>query len=106
MDGPLNDYIEELKKDFNNEEKLIRENISSFTEHDMVNHPKHYTKHPSGIECIEIVEHMNFNLGNAIKYIWRAFDKNGIEDLRKGVWYIEREIERLEKFKKSPAPRF
>lgn len=63
---------------------------------DPVNRPKHYTEHPSGVECIAITEHMSFNLGNAIKYIWRA-DLKGkqIEDLKKAVWYIEREIKRL-----------
>lgn len=66
---------------------------------DVVNHPKHYTKHPSGVECIQITEHMNFCLGNAMKYIWRAGDKHEtpLEDLRKAKWYIEREIARLEK---------
>jgi len=64
---------------------------------DKVNHPKHYKSHPSGIECIQITEHMNFNLGNAVKYIWRTDHKNGIEDLKKAVWYINREIERLSK---------
>jgi hypothetical protein len=60
---------------------------------DSVNRPKHYTSHPSGVECIQITEHMGFNLGNAIKYIWRADEKNdAIEDLRKAKWYIEREI--------------
>lgn len=62
---------------------------------DNVNHPKHYTQHPSGIECITITEHMGFNLGNAVKYIWRADLKNdSIEDLRKAVWYVQREIEK------------
>lgn len=48
-----------------------------------INHPDHYNQHPTGIECIRIVEHFNFNLGNAIKYIWRAGLKsaNAIEDL-------------------------
>lgn len=65
---------------------------------DPVNHPVHYTDHPSGIECIQITEHMNFNLGNAIKYIWRAALKGKyLEDLKKAVWYINREIARLEK---------
>lgn len=60
---------------------------------DPVNNPPHYTGHPSGIECIQITEHMGFNLGNAVKYVWRADLKgNAIEDLRKAVWYIEREI--------------
>lgn len=64
---------------------------------DNVNHPSHYNQHPAGIECIDVVEHMNFNLGNAIKYVWRAAFKNGIEDLKKAVWYLQREIARLEK---------
>jgi hypothetical protein len=64
---------------------------------DPVNHPAHYTDHPSGVECIQITEHMNFCLGNAVKYIWRAGLKSEdpIEDLRKARWYIEREINRL-----------
>lgn len=65
---------------------------------DMVNHPPHYTKHPSGVECIDITEHMNFCRGNAVKYIWRAADKgNELEDLKKARWYLDREIKRLEK---------
>jgi len=65
---------------------------------DEVNHPKHYTSHPSGVECITVTEHMNFNLGNAMKYIWRAGDKgNLIQDLEKARWYLNREIERLSK---------
>jgi len=60
---------------------------------DMVNSPPHYTSHPSGIECIQITEHMSFNIGNAIKYLWRQGLKvDSIEDLKKAVWYIEREI--------------
>jgi hypothetical protein len=64
---------------------------------DVVNHPPHYLQHPSGVECIQIVEHMTYNLGNAVKYLWRADHKGDqIEDLRKSVWYIQREIKRLE----------
>jgi len=81
---------------------------------DNVNHPKHYNSHPSGVECITVVEHMTFNVGNAIKYLWRAGLKNPgihpamqateanlrmeekrLEDLKKARWYIDREIERL-----------
>lgn len=71
---------------------------------DNVNHPKHYTSDPSGIECIDITRHRNFNVGNAIKYLWRAglkldADKSSInkqiEDLEKAVWYIVDEIHRL-----------
>lgn len=64
---------------------------------DPVNHPQHYTEHPSGVECITITEHMNFNIGNAVKYLWRADLKNGLEDLRKAAWYVNREIERRTK---------
>jgi hypothetical protein len=64
---------------------------------DAVNHPLHYTKHPSGVECIQITEHMSFNLGNAVKYIWRSGDKgNRRQDLEKAIWYIQREIQRVE----------
>ena len=63
--------------------------------HDPVNHPKHYTDHPSGIECIQITEHMGFNLGHALKYIWRCdLKKDAVEDLNKAIWYIQREIEK------------
>lgn len=62
---------------------------------DPINHPKHYTSHPSGIECIQITEHMGFCLGNAVKYIWRADLKaDAIEDLKKARWYIDRELAR------------
>lgn len=65
---------------------------------DAVNHPAHYTAHPSGVECIQITEHMGFCLGNAVKYIWRADLKgNAVEDLKKAAFYIQREIERREK---------
>ncbi len=62
---------------------------------DLINHPPHYTSHPSGIECIQITEHMGFNLGNALKYIWRADEKGAaLDDLRKAAWYVQREIEK------------
>jgi hypothetical protein len=62
---------------------------------DPVNHPKHYTSHPSGVECITVTRHMGFNLGNAIKYIWRADEKgNDIQDLEKAAWYINDEIKK------------
>jgi hypothetical protein len=72
---------------------------------DMVNHPNHYTADPSGIECIEVVRHRNFNVGNAIKYLWRAGLKKEegledkqkhIEDLKKAIFYLQDEIFRLE----------
>lgn len=70
--------------------------------HDPVEHPRHYTSHPSGIECIQITEHMGFNLGNALKYVWRADLRDNTEqDLRKAIWYIEREI--AKRAAKSPS---
>lgn len=63
-----------------------------------VDHPAHYNGNPSGVECIDVVEHMPFNVGNAVKYLWRAGLKgDALEDLRKSIWYIEREIARLER---------
>jgi len=65
---------------------------------DAVNHPDHYTSHPSGVECIEITRHMNFNLGNVVKYVWRAGLKGGkdipIQDLERAAWYLNDEIKR------------
>lgn len=78
--------------------------MASKNKNDQVNHPKHYTSDPSGIECIDITRHRNFNIGNAIKYLWRAglkedkdrklIDKQ-VEDLNKVVWYLVDEIHRL-----------
>lgn len=78
--------------------------MASKNKNDQVNHPKHYTSDPSGIECIDITRHRNFNIGNAIKYLWRAglkedkdhkFIDKQIEDLNKAVWYLVDEIHRL-----------
>lgn len=64
---------------------------------DTVNHPPHYKSHPSGLECIQVTEHMGFLEGNAIKYIWRHKDKGKpIEDLKKARWYIDRLIKKYE----------
>ena len=77
---------------------------------DNVNHPAHYNSHPSGIECIEIARHHNFNIGNAIKYLWRAGLKSEkgmedadkqVEDLRKAIFYINDEIERIKSNKRQ-----
>lgn len=71
---------------------------------DQANHPKHYNAHPSGIECIRVVEHMTFNLGNAVKYIWRAGLKSTdpVQDMRKAIQYLEFEIERTLRAKEAP----
>lgn len=71
-----------------------------------VNHPEHYNSHPSGVECIDIIEHFTYNVGTAIKYLWRAglkeeegktISEKEIEDLEKAAWCINREIERKRK---------
>ena len=73
--------------------------------HDPVNHPKHYTEHPSGVECIQITEHMDCILGNALKYIWRwDLKKDAVEDLRKAQWYIGREIAKRIKINDATDP--
>ena len=75
-------------------------------QHNSVDHPKHYTSHPSGVECIQISEAYNFCIGNAIKYLWRQGLKDDagldattkqIEDCEKSIWYIKRHIEGLKK---------
>lgn len=71
---------------------------------DPVNHPRHYNNHPSGVECLTIVRHMGFNLGNAVKYIWRADLKgDALEDLRKAAFYIADEIAKREAERKAGA---
>lgn len=79
---------------------------------EMVNHPEHYNTHPSGVECLDIVRHHNFNVGNVIKYCWRAGLKHEegkddlvkqIEDLRKAEFYLRDEIMRLDAFLKKES---
>ena len=66
--------------------------------------PKHYRQHAH--ECIEFTMHLNFNLGNAFKYIWRHKEKNGREDLKKAIWYLERQRYHAPKFKKLKCRRY
>jgi hypothetical protein len=95
-DAPLGIYNFDL-------ELVADEDAVSTPTHDRVNHPSHYVSDPSGIECIQITRHRNFNIGNAIKYLWRAGLKTStadkltkqVEDLEKARWYIADEIERL-----------
>lgn len=71
---------------------------------DMVNHPPHYQS-SSGLEVIDVIEAFTENLsgaeatntGNVIKYICRWKDKNGLEDLKKARWYLNRLIQTVEK---------
>lgn len=74
---------------------------------DNVNHPTHYTSHPSGVECITVVRHYNFNVGGAIKYLWRNGLKDEdaqVEDLEKAVWLIQDEIKRLQETASNKEP--
>ena len=67
---------------------------------EMVNHPKHYNSDLSGVECIEVARYRNFNVGSALKYLWRCGLKNGnsdIQDLEKAVWYLNDEIKSLKR---------
>lgn len=102
----IDNISHQLKEDFLREAdevlKIIGEieanNIQKEIEKDKIN-PSHYKTHPSGIECIEITRHLNFNVGNAIKYLWRnglKDNESSIDDLNKAIWYINDEIERLE----------
>ncbi len=66
---------------------------------EMINHPAHYNK--GKFEAIEVIEdwQLGFNLGNTVKYISRAGHKDKskiVEDLKKALWYLEREIKKLE----------
>lgn len=64
------------------------------TKFDPVQKAQHYNSHPSGLEAIEIVRHMNFCLGNAVKYLWRAELKGEhLKDLEKALWYVKNEYD-------------
>ena len=107
------DIVEETRNTLLSEIKDLRDKVfNNLTdtkeednkEHDAVNHPKHYTSHASGVECIEITRHYNFDIGNAIKYLWRAGLKKEqglsdvekeIEDCKKAIWYINDHIKHL-----------
>lgn len=99
-DRPFREVLDELAKGDFTEAEAGPEAVEAATSapaEDAIN-PAHYRKHPSGIECIEVVRHLNFNVGNAVKYIWRHNDKGDpIENLKKAVWYLNDEINRLEK---------
>lgn len=68
---------------------------------DPVDHPPHYNAHPSGVECIDVIESLGFLVGNAIKYLWRYQLKHGLQDLQKARWYVERELDRRERDSRS-----
>lgn len=74
---------------------------------DPIAHPRHYNSSPAHcecgrrIECIDITRHMHFNLGNAVKYLWRYRDKGGLEDLRKARWYLDDHIKHMDAIEQS-----
>jgi hypothetical protein len=87
-DGTLENYGSDQEKTMPHE--------ANSPKPDYVNHPPHYATHPSGVECVDIAEHLSFNLGNALKYLWRAKMKDEhIENLEKCLWYLEREDRHL-----------
>lgn len=84
---------------------VLTESLDLGPNPEMVDHPKHYNEHPSGVECIEIVRHMNFNIGNAVKYLWRCGMKDDeIQELEKAKWYIEDEIKRRKEEAEAVVP--
>lgn len=82
--------------------ELPKEATESSNNPDMVNHPQHYTQ--GGIECINALKAATVGkrgieavcVANVIKYLWRYEEKNGVEDVRKAKWYIERLLKELE----------
>jgi hypothetical protein len=91
--GPIDGVLDQMRA----ESATV---VDAAPSHDPVNHPAHYTGHPSGIECIQVTEWMDFLLGNATKYIWRSVHRPDITDqiidLEKARWYLERKINQLQ----------
>lgn len=100
LDSPWRSLAEKMKAEKKEGDKEAEQH-SAPKRLETVNHPRHYTKSPSGVECIDVVEWLPFNVGNAIKYLWRSEHKNGMEDLRKALWYVQREIDRLQKMREQ-----
>lgn len=89
--------------DWWDDDAILVKDVEEPVEEDAVNHPSHYNSDPSGVECIEITRHRNFNIGAAIKYLWRAGLKEDssldnlekdIQDLEKAIFHIKDEISR------------
>ena len=107
------DLVEDARSALTKDIKDLREKVFNTIigskeeepkESDSVNHPKYYNSHPSGVECIDITRHYDFDIGNAIKYLWRAGLKKEqglsdtekeIEDCKKAIWYINDHIRQL-----------
>ena len=100
----LHKYKNDIKMVIEDRQKLecLLSDIANEVEKESaVEHPKHYNN-IAGIECLDVVEHFNFNRGNAIKYVWRAGEKSKekeVEDLKKAIFYIEREVKNLQEVK-------
>lgn len=92
--------MSELPEDFSPENVNKRRKELGLPElTDTIDHPSHYTQY-QGVEVIDLTEQMNFNRGNAVKYVCRAGFKDPsteIEDLQKAIWYLQREIDRISK---------
>jgi Protein of unknwon function (DUF3310) len=98
--GDRESALETLRERDRNWDARLAEYLQARKGGDSVEHPPHYNEHPSGVECIAIIEYFTLNLGNAMKYIWRNGLKPGEtaeKDLKKAIWYIQREIERLDR---------
>lgn len=91
-------YCEGCAKEWTEQFTTEPEGENGLSVYEYVDHPKHYNDHPAGIECIDVIEHLPFNIGSAIKYLWRVGLKPGedpFKEMNKAVWYIEREKERM-----------
>lgn len=103
--GKLAEYERDDEVAQENKPRRVKREPSLFAPYgakddDPVNHPKHYTSHPSGVECIDITRHLSFNIGNAIKYLWRIGQKEGedaVTALEKARFYIEDQIKLIRK---------
>lgn len=97
-----NDFIVDIA------EKHLGDTVRSATKPDMVNHPPHYQSE-TGLEVIDVIEAFTFDLkgieavctGNVLKYVCRWPDKNGLEDLKKARWYLDRLINHIEKLEEE-----
>ena len=82
-------------------DNLCPKPVWTLIDYDPVNHPTHYNssgahcKCGREIECIDITRNLGFNLGNALKYIWRSEHKNGAEDIKKAIWYLQDYLKNL-----------
>lgn len=93
----LGKYILEMQKVRRDQEQVAKVAEVKPEPADPIN-PSHYKNHPSGVECIEIAEHWPFNLGAALRYMWRVDDKDTpVENLKKALWHLEREIKLRER---------